>query len=745
MGDEDEGPARKVLILNAGEYLGANLSKRFATSEDAKFEVLGTLKPGATKPHAVKRVVEATPDALRAAVMECELVVLDCLGNMDGAEALLESISGVKEFEDEKVLVGVSSVMTWTRTSPDAEEPEKALTEEEYKRRRPHSNFKELLALEKLVTKSKRTGLRTHVVAAGLTYGMEEDLFHDLFRAAWSSAPLPLASLTDGSNLLPTIHVSDLCSVVLKLLESDPALPYLLAVDQGQAQETPQTHKAVIEALSAALGVGAVEPMTPEQVRLQKDYEFLQAGIKLEGAAVEAMGLEWHSQEGLLANMAKVVYEYREARGLLPLRVLVHGNDDLAKTELAAALAAEYKVPHVVASEAVAAAAAGEDELAAELKAAGDAPPDALVAKALAAALSTTACKNQGYLLQGFPETAEQAALVFGGSVGGEGGEEAAEEEGEEGGGAAAKPGAPELVLILEADDEVIKQKMLAQVNDAPPPSSHPPHTNLLLPLPSPTRSHALPTPLPPHTPRARTPPPHFPPLTPSALPPLLAADDAHDDGGGPRREARRVRDQQRRGLADVGARAPRARQPRGAQPERRRGDAARDARGQGARLPRRAAQLRADRRGALRQGAAARGGGAQGGRGGGGGRAGARRRGGGREGAARGARRQAAGGAAAARARASRGSLDPAAQLPDAERHPDADGGPHRGVQAQARGPGRLPRRVALQEQPRRGRQLRAVRRSSVLAGGGGPTRAVAPRCRRARVGGLGLRALGG
>ena len=38
----------------------------------------------------------------------------------------------------------------------NAEEPEKALTEEEYKRRRPHSSFKELLALEKLVPDASR-------------------------------------------------------------------------------------------------------------------------------------------------------------------------------------------------------------------------------------------------------------------------------------------------------------------------------------------------------------------------------------------------------------------------------------------------------------------------------------------------------------------------------------------------------------------------------------------------------------
>ena len=291
--EEDAAPARKVFVLNAGEYTGKVLCKRFLASEDEKFEILGTLRDAAQKPSWVKRVVDTTPEALLAAFRECELTVLDCLNAMDGSEALLEAISGVKEFEDEKVLIGISSVMTWTRTTPDAEEPEKALTEEEYKRRRPHSSFKELLALEKLVTKSKRPGLRTHVVAAGLVYGQDEDLFHDLFKTAWNCKPLTLASIGDGSNLLPTIHVSDLCSVVLKLLEAD-SLPYLLAVDQGQAQEeAAQTLKTVVEKLSAVLGMGGVGVMAPEQVRLQKDYEFFQVGIRLDGAAVGEMGFEW--------------------------------------------------------------------------------------------------------------------------------------------------------------------------------------------------------------------------------------------------------------------------------------------------------------------------------------------------------------------------------------------------------------------------------------------------------------------
>ena len=131
-----------MFIHNVGSYLGANLSKALAGNEEERFEVIGTLKPDGVKPRSVARIVEATPEALSAAFFECELTVLDLLGQGDAAEAMLEAIAGVKEFETDKVLVGISSIMTWTRTSLDADEPEKAITEEEYKRRRPHSNFK---------------------------------------------------------------------------------------------------------------------------------------------------------------------------------------------------------------------------------------------------------------------------------------------------------------------------------------------------------------------------------------------------------------------------------------------------------------------------------------------------------------------------------------------------------------------------------------------------------------------------
>ena len=60
-------------------------------------------------------------------------------------------------------------------------------TEDDYRRRRPHPNFKEHISAEKTVMKFGKTNkgkLVTYVVAAGLTYGAGESIFHYLFKAS---------------------------------------------------------------------------------------------------------------------------------------------------------------------------------------------------------------------------------------------------------------------------------------------------------------------------------------------------------------------------------------------------------------------------------------------------------------------------------------------------------------------------------------------------------------------------------
>ena len=65
------------------------------------------------------------------------------------------------------------------------DDPEIPFTEEDYRRRRPHPNFKEHISAEKTVMKFGKTNkakLVTYVVAAGLTYGCGEHIFHYLFK-----------------------------------------------------------------------------------------------------------------------------------------------------------------------------------------------------------------------------------------------------------------------------------------------------------------------------------------------------------------------------------------------------------------------------------------------------------------------------------------------------------------------------------------------------------------------------------
>ncbi len=50
-------------------------------------------------------------------------------------------------------------------------------------------------------------------------------------KAAWLQNPTELPYLGDGENLLPTIHIEDLAKLILKVADSPPENPYILAID----------------------------------------------------------------------------------------------------------------------------------------------------------------------------------------------------------------------------------------------------------------------------------------------------------------------------------------------------------------------------------------------------------------------------------------------------------------------------------------------------------------------------------
>ncbi len=54
--------------------------------------------------------------------------------------------------------------------------------EEDYRKRKPHPNYKKQLFVEKLILKNKNPHIKSKVVATGLLYGEGEDQLHFLFK-----------------------------------------------------------------------------------------------------------------------------------------------------------------------------------------------------------------------------------------------------------------------------------------------------------------------------------------------------------------------------------------------------------------------------------------------------------------------------------------------------------------------------------------------------------------------------------
>jgi len=469
-------PRNPMLVLNAGAYTGSAIAKAFhAIEADEGWEVTGTLKANSQKPKWVSEVVDgADAEALGAAIARSRIIVLDLVADIDGAEKVLELLAE-HAGEEEKIVIGVSTIMTWSRTSPaDPEDLEKALTDEEYKRRRPHVNFRDQHTLEKLVVRSKSATVRTVVVAAGLLYGGGEDIFHELFKLAWHNKSVPLLSFDEGANIVPTMHITDLCSVVTELGAGNIPASYVVAVDQAQGQ----TLKAITQAIATVLGTGEIDRPIKEDVALNRHADYFQVDLKIQAALVADMGIEWVAQAGLVRSMPKVVAEYRKERGIEPLKLLVVGPlagvEGCTEFALAAALAAEYKVPHITAAALVAEVLAGESELKDRVKAAKDkekkgaAPgdlPDDLMKDVLIAKLNTPACTNQGWILDGVPATLPLLKLVAPEKDDDEEEEEAAEEEEGEEGAVPPKPASeltPEHVIVVRAPDNVLKQRAQA-------------------------------------------------------------------------------------------------------------------------------------------------------------------------------------------------------------------------------------------------------------------------------------------
>ena len=104
-------------------------------------------------------------------------------------------------------------------------------------------------------------------ISGSLSLHVYMTLYLSLFQSAWHGDTPALPVFNDGENIIPCIHIRDLASVVVSLVEFRPAKPrYLLAVDDSK-----NSLKEVVSAISRQLTTGRVSLITKEEALLIKD------------------------------------------------------------------------------------------------------------------------------------------------------------------------------------------------------------------------------------------------------------------------------------------------------------------------------------------------------------------------------------------------------------------------------------------------------------------------------------------
>ncbi|CAH8821609.1 unnamed protein product [Trichobilharzia szidati] len=121
--------------------------------------------------------------------MQCDCIIYNIKDDykaIDDALWILEKLhDNLDKFAAQKQFILISSVLTWAKSSlPDPNDREMPFTDDDYLRRKAHSNYEEHILAEKSVIQQGKT-------------------------AAWNSEPF-LQFPGDRNNIVPTIHLRDL-------------------------------------------------------------------------------------------------------------------------------------------------------------------------------------------------------------------------------------------------------------------------------------------------------------------------------------------------------------------------------------------------------------------------------------------------------------------------------------------------------------------------------------------------------
>lgn len=457
-------------------------------------------------PQGVEKVIENDlTRSFRKHILESDIVIYDLMtSNFEEVDHVIKTFK-THELEHDKVLILVSSVMSWANTPPkikkvyedgeeaegeeDEEPPEEeeepseneeeaegeenqeeevdenappkpvvlTFKEKDFHLRVPSRRFQYLKTLETLALSSVRAQpkLRVYVLCAGILYGDGERILHDHFKQSWLQDPRKLPYVGEGKNLVPTIHVRDLARLVRKVVANMPESYYVFALDKTKNP----TQKRLVSSIAKGMGTKETTSVPFEEVKKHEWAEFLTLDLKMRASDIlkddeppedaenpeelaEQLKFPWHCKKGILKNMLMLNNEFNDYRKLKPVKILITGSPASGKTHCAKILAKYYNIPHITIQDALNLIPKLKGDFAEAVNAFIDEKKDAIVEEfesredrkedetlnrdeifvklpdkflypLIKMKLSENACRNRGYILDGYPRSYTDAQYVF--------------------------------------------------------------------------------------------------------------------------------------------------------------------------------------------------------------------------------------------------------------------------------------------------------------------------------------------
>jgi len=484
----------RIFINNVDSYVGKALCADLRQVLDKENRLFGTLTNDASEVDiellstmGVKRVVSRKNRAQYLQdVLSCSLIVFDLhSANLDDAEEVIKQLKiaklekevqtatgEVKKEERNVVFVLISSVNVWAKTKnervplqeEDEEEEEepadgeegvlpkikktrpKELRDIDLDRRNPsqESVYEAWKYLETLtLSLSSKEGLRPHVISAGILYGSGETTFNNLFMEAWLTRATH-SIIEPGDNYIPCVHVRDVARLTRVVVQDDKVGSYLIAVDKARL-----TQGEIVQGIVSRMSKTREVPLRPADDVQSEFKDVFQLDLIMQPSApMRSKDFQWWCKTGIVNNIAVVADEFTKWRNLRPIKMIIIGPPGSGAETFCRNVADRYlhEDPPLLTFDSIvqeamdAKDANGESTKAARIltrkvkkvmKRPGGKLPIKIRTKLVRERLLSNVCRYRGYVLEGYPQSAEEAQALFTEIELAEG-EEAPEEEEEE-------------------------------------------------------------------------------------------------------------------------------------------------------------------------------------------------------------------------------------------------------------------------------------------------------------------------